>query len=111
MANENIFEIGKNVLVSNVGNRKSIYKVEIFDGKTQIEKKHFRTKLRRELSKYLGTFLQVKNNPEKLKQLKITWDKYAKQVYTDINIICDNNTDIDTKKLCNEFLTTLSKIK
>lgn len=111
MANENIFEIGKNVLVSNAGNRKSIYKSEIFAGKTQIEKKHMRTKLRREMAKYLGTFLACKNNPDKLKQLKTAWDKYAKIVYTDVTIICDGNTDADTKKLCAEFIGAMSKIK
>ena len=109
MKNE-IFEIGKNVLLSNVGNRKSIYKSEIFkECKTDREKKSMRIRLRRERDKYISAFLQYQKNPTKLNELKQVWKQYANKVYTDINIICDNNTASESIETIKKFVAFMEK--
>lgn len=109
MKNE-IFEIGKSVLLSSAGNRKSIYKSEIFsECKTDREKKSMRIRLRRERDKYLSAFLQYQKNPTKLSELKKVWKEYANKVYTDINIICDNNTASESIELIKKFVAFMEK--
>ena len=109
MKNE-IFETGKSVLLSNAGNRKSIYKSEILkECKTDREKKSMRIRLRRERDKYIAAFLQYQKNPTKLNQLKTIWKQYASKVYTDINIICDNNTASESIETIKKFVAFMEK--
>ena len=69
-ANE-VLNFGKEILISNSKNRKSIYKNSLFeDCKSDKEKKSLRIKLRRKLQNFLGTFLQVEKNPAKIKELQ-----------------------------------------
>jgi hypothetical protein len=108
-ANE-VLNFGKEVLISNSKNRKSIYKNSLFDEcKTDKEKKSLRIKLRRKLQNFLGTFLQVEKNPTKIKELQKVWKEYAKEVYNNVNEIVDNNSTQDNKELVKRFISVMNK--
>lgn len=108
-ANE-VLNFGKEILISNSKNRKSIYKNSLFeDCKTDKEKKSLRIKLRRKLQSFLGTFLQVEKNPTKIKELQKVWKEYAKEVYNNVNEIVDNNSTQDNKELVKRFISVMNK--
>ena len=108
-ANE-VLNFGKEILISNSKNRKSIYKNSLFeDCKTDKEKKSLRIKLRRKLQNFLGTFLQVEKNPTKIKELQKVWKEYAKEVYNNVNEIVDNNSTQDSKELVKRFISVMNK--
>lgn len=108
-ANE-VLNFGKEVLISNQKNRKSIYKNSLFeDCKTDKEKKSLRIKLRRKLQNFLGTFLQIEKNPTKIKELQKVWKEYAKEVYNNVNEIVDNNSTQDNKELVKRFISVMNK--
>lgn len=108
-ANE-ILNFGKEVLISNSKNRKSIYKNSLFEEcKSDKEKKSLRIKLRRKLQSFLGTFLQVEKNPTKIKELQKVWKEYAKEVYNNVNEIVDNNSTQDNKELVKRFISVMNK--
>lgn len=108
-ANE-VLNFGKEILISNSKNRKSIYKNSLFeDCKTDKEKKSLRIKLRRKLQNFLGTFLQVEKNPTKIKELQKVWKEYAKEVYNNVNEIVDNNSTQNNKELVKRFISVMNK--
>ena len=108
-ANE-VLNFGKEVLISNSKNRKSIYKNSLFeDCKSDKEKKSLRIKLRRKLQNFLGTFLQIEKNPTKIKELQKVWKEYAKEVYNNVNEIVDNNSTQDNKELVKRFISVMNK--
>lgn len=108
-ANE-VLNFGKEILISNSKNRKSIYKNSLFeDCKTDKEKKSLRIKLRRKLQNFLGTFLQVEKDPTKIKELQKVWKEYAKEVYNNVNEIVDNNSTQDNKELVKRFISVINK--
>lgn len=108
-ANE-VLNFGKEILISNSKNRKSIYKNSLFeDCKSDKEKKSLRIKLRRKLQNFLGTFLQVEKNPTKIKELEKVWKEYAKEVYNNVNEIVDNNSTQDNKELVKRFISVMNK--
>lgn len=108
-ANE-VLNFGKEVLISNSKNHKSIYKNSLFDEcKSDKEKKSLRIKLRRKLQNFLGTFLQVEKNPTKIKELQKVWKEYAKEVYNNVNEIVDNNSTQDNKELVKRFISVMNK--
>lgn len=108
-ANE-VLNFGKEILISNSKNRKSIYKNSLFeDCKSDKEKKSLRIKLRRKLQNFLGTFLQVEKNPTKIKELQKVWKEYAKEVYNNVNEIVDNNSTPDNKELVKRFISVMNK--
>lgn len=108
-ANE-VLNFGKEILISNSKNCKSIYKNSLFeDCKTDKEKKSLRIKLRRKLQNFLGTFLQVEKNPTKIKELQKVWKEYAKEVYNNVNEIVDNNSTQDNKELVKRFISVMNK--
>lgn len=108
-ANE-VLNFGKEVLISNSKNRKSIYKNSLFeDCKSDKEKKSLRIKLRRKLQNFLGTFLQVEKNPTKIKELQKVWKEYAKEVYNNVNEIVDNNSTQNNKELVKRFISVMNK--
>lgn len=108
-ANE-VLNFGKEILISNSKNRKSIYKNSLFeDCKTDKEKKSLRIKLRRKLQNFVGTFLQVEKNPTKIKELQKVWKEYAKEVYNNVNEIVDNNSTQDNKELVKRFISVMNK--
>lgn len=108
-ANE-VLNFGKEILISNSKNRKSIYKNSLFeDCKTDKEKKSLRIRLRRKLQNFLGTFLQVEKNPTKIKELQKVWKEYAKEVYNNVNEIVDNNSTQDNKELVKRFISVMNK--
>ena len=108
-ANE-VLNFGKEILISNSKNRKSIYKNSLFeDCKTDKEKKSLRIKLRRKLQNFLGTFLQVEKNPTKIKELQKVWKEYTKEVYNNVNEIVDNNSTQDNKELVKRFISVMNK--
>lgn len=108
-ANE-VLNFGKEILISNSKNRKSIYKNSLFeDCKSDKEKKSLRIKLRRKLQNFLGTFLQIEKNPTKIKELQKVWKEYAKEVYNNVNEIVDNNSTQDNKELVKRFISVMNK--
>lgn len=108
-ANE-VLNFGKEILISNSKNHKSIYKNSLFeDCKTDKEKKSLRIKLRRKLQNFLGTFLQIEKNPTKIKELQKVWKEYAKEVYNNVNEIVDNNSTQDNKELVKRFISVMNK--
>lgn len=108
-ANE-VLNFGKEILISNSKNRKSIYKNSLFENcKSDKEKKSLRIKLRRKLQNFLGTFLQVEKNPTKIKELQKVWKEYAKEVYNNVNEIVDNNSTQDNKELVKRFISVMNK--
>ena len=108
-ANE-VLNFGKEVLISNSKNRKSIYKNSLFDEcKSDKEKKSLRSKLRRKLQNLLGTFLKVEKNPAKIKETQKVWKEYAKEVYNNVNEIVDNNATQDNKELVKRFISVMNK--
>lgn len=108
-ANE-VLNFGKEILISNSKNRKSIYKNSLFeDCKSDKEKKSLRIKLRRKLQNFLGTFLQVEKNPTKIKELQKVWKEYAKEVYNNVNEIVDNNSTQNNKELVKRFISVMNK--
>ena len=108
-ANE-VLNFGKEILIFNSKNRKSIYKNSLFDEcKSDKEKKSLRIKLRRKLQNFLGTFLQVEKNPTKIKELQKVWKEYAKEVYNNVNEIVDNNSTQDNKELVKRFISVMNK--
>ena len=108
-ANE-VLNFGKEILISNSKNRKSIYKNSLFENcKSDKEKKILRIKLRRKLQNFLGTFLQVEKNPAKIKELQKVWKEYAKEVYNNVNEIVDNNSTQDNKELVKRFISVMNK--
>ena len=79
---------------SNIGTKKnSIYKNELLKG-TEKERKAIRKKLRNARDTMISVF-NAEKNAEKRKAIAKDWIEYAKQVYTDINIICEANTTTD----------------
>jgi len=108
-ANE-VLNFGKEILISNSKNRKSIYKNSLFDEcKSDKEKKSLRIKLRKKLQNFLGTFLQIEKNPTKIKELQKVWKEYAKEVYNNVNEIVDNNSTQDNKELVKRFISVMNK--
>lgn len=87
-----------------VGTHISIYKKELFEGvTTEKEKKSRRRKLRNQRDNFLGSYLEARNNEEKLKALREEWKSYATKVYVNINLIFESNTSADTQAICKEF--------
>lgn len=110
MKTNEVLNFGKEILISNSKNRKSIYKNSLFeDCKSDKEKKSLRIKLRRKLQNFLGTFLQVEKNPTKIKELQKVWKEYAKEVYNNVNEIVDNNSTQDNKELVKRFISVMNK--
>ena len=109
----NVFEIGKEILISSKGNgKKTIYKKELFsECVTDAEKKSMRIKLRRELQKYLATFIQYEKNPNKLNELYSVWIQYAKNVYENTNIIADGNVSESNATIIKRFLNAMEQIE
>ena len=58
-------------------------------------------------NKFLATFLIIRKNETELKKLSKIWVEYANKVYNNIGIVCESNTDIETKKLIKQFLESM----
>lgn len=102
--------------ILNIGNdlfstieRKSIYKKEIFsECKTDKEKKSLRMKLRKKLDNFIAEFIASRNNANKLSELKTAWQKYAKEVYINVNQIVDANANTEKKQSISDFLVAMN---
>ncbi len=90
------------------GKKSSIYKRELFNGMLDDDKKKLRRKLRKTLqNKFLATFLMIRKNETELKKLSKIWKEYANKVYSNIEVVCESNTDIETQKLIKQFLESM----
>lgn len=90
------------------GKKSSIYKRELFNGMLDDDKKKLRRKLRKTLqNKFLTTFLTIRKNETELKKLSKIWKEYANEVYNNIEVVCESNTDIETQKLIKQFLESM----
>ena len=107
---EKIFAIGNETIQKEISfNRATIYKKELFEGKTDKEKKSIRIKLRKKRDAFLSTFLVVEKDKNKLEALKKDWKEYAKLVYNNIEIIMDNNTNKESVQLIKRFVSVMKK--
>lgn len=96
------------IFVKNSSRKSSIYKRELFAGLLDDDKKKLRRKLRKTLqNKFLATFLTIRKNETELKKLSKIWVEYANQIYNNINIVCESNTDLETQKLIKQFLESM----
>lgn len=86
--------------------KETIYKISL--GETQEMRKKNRTKIRRIRDRFIESFLNAKG-AEKSKLAK-DWIEYAKEVYKDTKVICESNTNEDTKDLINKFQIELAKV-
>lgn len=90
------------------GKKSSIYKRELFAGLLDDDKKKLRRKLRKTLqNKFLATFLTIRKNEIELKKLSKVWIEYANNIYNNIDIVCESNTDIEMQKLIKQFLESM----
>lgn len=107
----NLFEGISSISAKSGSNGTSIYKEEIFKDMTQEMKKKARTKLRRTRDKFLTAFIQAKGDKKILEPLKKDWQKYALQVYKQIDNICESNTEKSTYDLCKKFCEVMNSNK
>lgn len=74
--------------------KESIYCLEIFEGKTEKERKAMRKKLRNNRDNFVTEMLLAKSE-EKRKSLCQTWRDYATGIYKDIFTVYESNTSTD----------------
>jgi hypothetical protein len=92
----------------------SIYKSDIYTGLIGKQKSHKRAQLRKNRDNFLADYLQncAKGTKEKeTKNLAIRWFAYAKEIYINPLVLCDNNTNDNDKKLCLEFSKVMEKLQ
>lgn len=107
MKTNEILNIGNDLF--STSERKSIYKKEIFsECKTDKEKKSLRMKLRKKLDNFIAEFIASRNNANKLSELKTAWQKYAKEVYINVNQIVDANANTEKKQSISDFLAVMN---
>lgn len=106
---KNILAIGNENLIVNVRGGATIYKNELFVGLTDKEKKSIRVKLRRKLDNFQASALAYRKDKNKLDQLKKDWFTYAKEVYTDIQIIVDSNANELKRNSIKDFLVLMNE--
>ena len=107
MKTNEILNIGNDLF--STSERKSIYKKEIFsECKTDKEKKSLRMKLRKKLDNFIAEFIASRNNANKLSELKTAWQKYAKEVYINVNQIVDANANTEKKQSISDFLVAMN---
>lgn len=107
MKTNEILNIGNDLF--STSERKSIYKKEIFsECKTDKEKKFLRMKLRKKLDNFIAEFIASRNNANKLSELKTAWQKYAKEVYINVNQIVDANANTEKKQSISDFLAVMN---
>lgn len=116
MKNEVLNEIFANVPnIAGKTREESIYCKEIYkDCELPTERKKIRTQLRKNRDKFLTAFLVDTKKGQDLKALQNLsemWFKYANQVYKDAKMICENNTNEETKKLCFNFVNAMETAK
>lgn len=107
MKTNEILNIGNDLF--STSERKSIYKKEIFsECKTDKDKKSLRMKLRKKLDNFIAEFIASRNNANKLSELKTAWQKYAKEVYINVNQIVDANANTEKKQSISDFLAVMN---
>lgn len=107
MKTNEILNIGNDLF--STSERKSIYKKEIFsECKTDKDKKSLRMKLRKKLDNFIAEFIASRNNVNKLSELKTAWQKYAKEVYINVNQIVDANANTEKKQSISDFLAVMN---
>ena len=74
--------------------KESIYCLEIFEGKTEKERKAMRKKLRNNRDNFVTEMLSAMSE-ERRKSLCQTWRDYATGIYKDIFTVYESNTSTD----------------
>lgn len=95
-------------LTKNVKQGATLYKNEIFEGKTDKEKKAIRVKLRKHLENFVISAKQAEKNKDKIEAIKKDWIAYAKNIYVNIENIVDANAGEQKQKDVKYFLTQMS---
>ena len=91
-----LLKIGNDVLKHSQSNTKAgIYKPNLFEGMNDREKKSLRIKLRNKLQNYVETlqYWHEQKNEAQAKKTASYFIEYSKNVYNDIRILCEHNTD------------------
>lgn len=65
-------------------------------------------KLRKKLDNFIAEFIASRNNVNKLSELKTAWQKYAKEVYINVNQIVDANANTEKKQSISDFLAVMN---
>lgn len=94
----------------NVGTKKeSIYKVELFNGKSEKERKSLRRKIRNSRDNMIELFNGTKDIAKR-KEIATAWKEFAKKVYADTSIIFEANTTDDKAVIIAKFITEINAI-
>ena len=107
-----ILSIGNDLLKSNSNNHKQgIYKNELFNEMNDREKKSLRIKLRNKLSYFVETMFEYDKtkNFDKCKALAQSFVQYANNVYNNINVLYENNTNELSIKNIDQFRLLVEK--
>lgn len=104
----------RNILSSTARGANGMYRKELFSGLTNLEKKQQRSKIRRQVEKFLKTFVQFerdgKNKDGKdFSELRTTWKKFSEIVYTDANLLRSQNYESNQKALICRFLNAMQE--
>lgn len=87
--------------------KESIYCLEIFQGKSEKERKAMRKKLRNTRDNFVSEMLSA--NETKRQSLAQTWKEYAQGIYKDIFCVYETNTSLDKQNDLATFTQILRK--
>ena len=108
-----ILSIGNELLQRNNKNsKKGIYKNELFAScETLEEKRNIRIKLRKKLGFFVSTLNEYDKTKQidKAKNLSNSFIQYANEVYNNVNILYENNTNDITIKQVDNFRLLIEK--
>lgn len=90
------------------GKSQSLYQKTMFEGMTSKQCKAQRGKLRRDRDSFIEAAINCAKDKNALANLRQRWAKYAKQVYIDVNNICEANSSEQSQKLCANFLAVMN---
>lgn len=93
------------------GRSASIYKTNLFEGKSAQEKKIMRRKIRKERDSFIKDFKASDKSPASLKKIKKSWNDFTSKIYQDISKVFDQNTNSTSQKEIQEFLQAMATTK
>lgn len=104
---EDAFKMLSDAGISSASRKESIYRLEIFSGKSEKERKALRKKLRNKRDDFVTFMLSA--NESKRKELCEMWKSYAVNIYKDIFTVYESNTSTDKQNDLATFTQILRK--
>ena len=104
---EDAFKMLSDAGISTANRKESIYRLEIFSGKSEKERKALRKKLRNKRDDFVSFMLSA--NETKRKELCEMWKSYAVNIYRDIFTMYESNTSTDKLSDLADFTKILRK--